>query len=250
MSHKSFLRKIYFIQLSKEQQINSYTIRRATFLSGEIAKYIKEERVSFFRIIDLGSGNGLVERQLSMMKNHIIEKRFSIICVDLNIEFLTSKWIGEESEKIQAFLPWIPLRQGSANVIILSEVLEHLPVEFTVPLLKKLYEMLVNDGLLIITTPNVFNYVSRVRAILTGKLDLMNDPQHFQCFKFNMLKQILEQIGFKVERIHFDIVMHSNGILSKFAIRIPYRMRKMLLSLLPDLDKLIIIKAYKRDHSI
>jgi len=240
------IRKLHLVQLAKEQELDEYAVRRAAFLAGEIVGYIKNLESDRILIVDLGSGRGLVEKYISILKKQIIQKQLEIICIDLNIKLLSEKWIGGECERIVAFLPWIPLREKSANIVILSEVIEHLPVELTSPLFKRIYQILINRGLLIITTPNVLNYTSRLRALITGRLDLMDDPQHLQGFSFNVLKGMLEQIGLRVKRVHFDIVMSVKGILSNFALLIPYNLRKTFLRIFPELDKLIVIEAYKR----
>lgn len=238
------LRKLYLIQLAKEQTVSDYTIRRAKFLVSEVMKYIRNTKFNELQIIDLGSGRGLVERYI--LKNLGYEKHLLIACIDLNIRLLTNSWIGGECERILAFLPWIPIRKKSASIVIMSEVIEHIPRRLIFALLKRVYEILSSNGLLLITTPNTSNYTSKIKALITKKFDLANDPQHLHNFNFKTLKRILEQAGFIVKREHFDIIMDADGILSKFALRIPYRIRKVLLRILPEMDKLVVIKAYKR----
>ena len=245
------LRKIYLIQLKEKQRYSDYTNRRASFIANEIVNEFSKRKVgdTNLLLIDLGCGNGIIEKHIfSCCKESSALHNLTIICIDLNVELLANEWIGgDKCEKIVAFLPFIPLRNRIANFIVMSEIIEHLPKDLSMLLLKRVYEMLSNGGVLIITTPNVSNYFSRVRALLIGKFDLF-DPQHFQYLNFNKLRVMLEEVGFKIIiREHFDLVMDKSGVLSKFALLIPSRIRKMLLRILPELDKLVVVKVYKKN---
>jgi len=243
------LKKIYLIQLGEKQKLSDYTTRRAIFVANEVVNEIsKRERGNIdLLIVDLGCGNGIIEKYIFLRcKEGHVKQNLTITCIDLNTKLLTNEWLGGgKCEKIVAFLPFVPLRDGVANLIVMSEIIEHLPKSLSMLLLKRAYEILAGDGVLIITTPNISNYLSRVRSLLTGRLDLL-DPQHFQYLNFNKLKVMLEKAGFKVViREHFDLVMDRSGLLSRFALSIPYKIRKMLLEMLPELDKLVVVKAYK-----
>jgi len=244
------LRKIYLIQLKKKQRYSDYTSRRASFVANEIMNEFSKRNVedTNLLLIDLGCGNGIIEKYIfSCCKESSALHNLRIVCIDLNVESLTNEWLGgDKCERIVAFLPFIPLRNRIANFIVMSEIIEHLPKDLSILLLKRVYEMLSNGGVLIITTPNISNYFSRVRALLMGNFDLF-DPQHFQYLNFNKLRVMLEEVGFKVIiREHFDLVMDKSGVLSKFALLIPSKIRKMLLKILPELDKLVVVKVYKK----
>ena len=243
------LRALYKVQLSKLQDITDYTHRRTYFVAIKtveiILKTISKNKIV---IADLGCGQGLVEKYIwKILKNksEIEQKQLTLICLDLNKHVLVREWIGNTCEKIVAFLPFIPLRNKSIDVIIISEVIEHIPSKLIVNLIKGLYDLLVVGGVLILTTPNISNYTSRVRFLFTGKLDLLDDWQHFQYFNYKKLKKMLENTGFKIRRENFDLVMESSGFISRLALLIPLILRRIILKILPELDKLIVIIGYK-----
>lgn len=241
------LRTLYKTQLEKLQDITDYTHRRTHFVATNTIEALKTISKNKIVVADLGCGRGLTEKYIwknLRNKPENRQKQLTFICLDLNRNALVREWTGGECERIVAFLPFIPLRDKSIDIIILSEVIEHIPNKFTTNLLKRLHDLLVANGVLILTTPNISNYASRVRFLLTGEIDLL-DWQHFQYFNYKKLEKMLKNTGFKVSRKNFDLVMEGSGLISRTALLIPNTLRKAILKILPELDKLVVIIGRK-----
>lgn len=90
------------------------------------------------------------------------------------------------------------------DVIVMGDVLEH--ISEPVRALEKAYEMLAENGVLWLSTPNFESAFTRI----SGFNDPMwNQLNHFTYFSFSGLKPILEKIGFDVKR--YDISQRYNG---------------------------------------
>lgn len=84
---------------------------------------------------------------------------------------------------------------ASYDVILLHHVLEHIPREHTIPLLREFRRCLTDEGYLDLRTPNA--------ACLLGEYIGFGDFTHVVHFNELSLLQVLEQAGFTVDRVQF-----------------------------------------------
>jgi 2-polyprenyl-3-methyl-5-hydroxy-6-metoxy-1,4-benzoquinol methylase len=85
------------------------------------------------------------------------------------------------------------------DLITMIEVLEHL--ENPGAVLRKLSRMLVNDGYLLITTPNLHSVAARAKFLVTGKLrhfDESGDPTHIYPVFLSNLKKLFTRSGLSI----------------------------------------------------
>lgn len=85
------------------------------------------------------------------------------------------------------------------DVIISSEVIEHLPSPRA--FLEETMHLLEPGGLLIVTTPNVSNWIGRLRFLLFGELRWFDRVQgrrlkHFSPVTDALMEHMLEDVGF------------------------------------------------------
>lgn len=90
------------------------------------------------------------------------------------------------------------------DVIIMGDVLEH--VLEPIKALEKAYNMLNDNGVLWLSTPNFESATIRMRKFTDA---MWNQNNHFTYFSYNGLKPFLDKIGFTVKR--YDVSDRYNG---------------------------------------
>jgi len=120
--------------------------------------------------------------------------------------------------------------QGSFDVVLLFEVIEHLDLEEGVQLLRKIYELLEEGGRFILTTPNVFN-PSR----------FWRDATHKVAYCYDELGGLLLAQGFQIQAMYRTY----NDALHRYLFRL-YVMAPVHRYLGIDFAKSILIVAEKK----
>jgi 2-polyprenyl-3-methyl-5-hydroxy-6-metoxy-1,4-benzoquinol methylase len=144
-------------------------------------------------VLDLASGSGAMIARLQdagftdLTAIELDAKKFAVpgiapLAVDLNADFATK--IGRKFKLVTAI-----------------EIIEHLnsPRHF----LQQTRELLDDDGLLLLTTPNVADWMGRVRFFLTGTLRYFDDSQyrynhHVSPLPEAQLRHLLTEVGLKI----------------------------------------------------
>lgn len=99
------------------------------------------------------------------------------------------------------------------NMITMGDVIEH--VTSPVAALKKANELLVDDGILWISTPNFESGFSRITKF---EDPMWNEPYHISYFCYSGFKKILSDTGFKV--LDYSISKRYNGSMEIIAKKI------------------------------
>jgi len=128
----------------------------------------------------------------------------------------------------------IPIEDGTFDIIIAGEVLEHLNNPYKA--LREFNRILKDKGSLVITVPNICSLVNRIKVLLGDlpsscaiPVDEENQERHIVDFNLRTIKRILVECGFKIEKIT------SNGIITK---------SKLLIDSFPaSMGETLIIKA-------
>jgi len=148
------------------------------------------------RIFDLGCGNGAVAYELSKRGWHVTG-------IDPSKEGIA---------QAKQHYPTLDLHQGSAYddlavqygtfpVVLSLEVVEHVyaPRDYA----KTAYSLLQPGGVAIISTP-YHGYWKNLALAVTGKMDAhftaLWDHGHIKFWSMKTLRQLLEEVGLKVER--------------------------------------------------
>ncbi len=100
--------------------------------------------------------------------------------------------------------PPIPLRDDSFDLIVCSEVIEHLPIN-PAQIFSQIFKLLRKDGVLILTTPNAVSYYHR-RDMLFGKNPFQIPPAgpdttgswHAREYTLRELEDFSKSAGFKI----------------------------------------------------
>lgn len=145
-------------------------------------------------ILDVGCGNGYQMAPLTE-KNTV----YGLDISKTNIAKAVSRGIKAILHDVEAPFPF---EDGFFDVVICSEVLEHL--FFPEKVLKECYRVLKESGSFIVTVPNLYCFRNRL-SILTGRawgctfIEYPLNQQHIRFFSLDGIRRILEKVGFKVE---------------------------------------------------
>lgn len=154
------------------------------------------------RILDIGCSTGYLAHFLKNNGNNVS-----------GIDFLDKAVLIAKQNKIDAYVcdienEKLPFKDNSFDLVIFSEVIEHL-VDPDIAL-KKIYQVLKNNGLLIVSTPNIA-YIQYRFELLFGKLpdfcEFRNrfferhyNFQHKSLFTTNVLKKTLLSNNFLIKK--------------------------------------------------
>lgn len=167
----------------------------------DIMTYIKRNRRSFHKVLDVGCGAGYFTNLL-FVKFLQIEKK-NIIGIDIhpNIEYFGEKLkIKMVNTKIEDF------KEYGFDLISLSHVLEHtLEPRATI---KELYNRLSKNGLLFICVPNGRSLLAR---IFGKKWICHNVPRHIYNFSKKSILELTKDL--------FDLEYYSSGTLATYMIK-------------------------------
>jgi SAM-dependent methyltransferase len=109
--------------------------------------------------LDIGSGTGAL---VSLIKSY--SPGFNPTCVDYTDELLQDKTI--KVDVVDLNLQKLPYQDNRFDFVSCTEVVEHL--ENYRLIIRETYRVTKKDGLVVFTTPNTLNLLSRVRYMWTG----------------------------------------------------------------------------------
>lgn len=192
-------------------------------LHDEIIKLIQNEKIN--TILDIAAGQGALSDKL----NHLY---FSVTAADINkdnfklydvIEFLNLD-LNKELSLNRKF-----------DSILAIEIIEHL--ENPYKLIRDCNELLNDNGILVISTPNITNYKSRLSFLLFGRFNSFF-PQdkltsgHINPVPIWELEDILKNNGFKIESISttkFNLNVYPKHSIKSIFLKIIFTFGLLLL---------------------
>ena len=136
--------------------------------SYERTKLIRQKYVKYFDkaepIVEVGFGDGMLMKWMQ-------EQGYAVIGVDRNAQWVERASRRDlrvvESDAVQFLLE----HEAKFGGIVLSHVIEHIPVERNESLIEACFRGLMSNGVILIITPNVHT--------LSGAADFWND--HHTC---------------------------------------------------------------------
>jgi len=142
-----------------------------------------------FPIVDIGCGDGFFIRLLK-------EQGYSAIGVDANSSCI--KKCKERNIRVfrEDALSYLEQNQKSFGGIICSHLIEHIPNDHLNSFIRRCYEAMIQNGILLIITPNINN--------LGGSANFWNDPTHIRPFTLSSMQKLLSKNRFEIIRIGYD----------------------------------------------
>jgi len=165
-------------------------------------------RVSAGSVLDAPCGGGFLANRMS-------DAGLDVIGFDIDPPESTAKFEFHRADLSQA----LPMPEAAVDNVVSVEGIEHLerPFEFV----RECHRVLRDDGLLIMTTPNISSLRSRWRWFLTGfhykcqyALDETNpNPlHHINMLSYHKLRYMLHTNGFNIEKVTTNRIKPVNGL--------------------------------------
>jgi len=218
---------------------NPEDLKRLRFIVEEIS----EKNPKGCIILDIGCGTGNVSNQLGMSEYQIT----GIDSDQESIDYAQSRINNSNITFIKEDIYQYPVKENYFDAIICSEFIEHLPDPDSA--IKKIFKMLNDNGVLIITVPNgigprellvtrpviwirnhrgyLWKILLKFKALLGYKgttiLSKSENLDHLQFFTINQLKRLSDMNGFKIVNIK-----NSNFIAGVFPLSLFYRSSRKL----------------------
>lgn len=127
--------------------------------------------------------------------------------------------------QLDLIAPQLPLPESSVDLAICLEGIEHLENQWQ--LVRNLHRVVKPGGYLLLSTPNIINFKSRVRFFIEARYEFFKRPMvigksiehdlntyHIAPVSYFELQFILESCGFAIEELHANIYS-SRNIVSK-----------------------------------
>ncbi len=115
----------------------------------------------------------------------------------------------------------IPINDNFYDCVVAAEVLEHLLNPYRA--VREFYRVLRKDGVLVISVPNICSLVNRIN-MLRGRLPLncaeavdeISPERHVVDFNLYSIKFLLEECGFKIEKISSNGIITNSKLITKY----------------------------------
>lgn len=164
------------------------------------------------RILDAGSGTGILSQELTELGHEVYS-------IDLkNQANLKVRFKKADLNKD------IPFPDKCFDVILLVEVIEHLenPRHF----FREVKRLLKKRGVLILTTPNIFHWRSRLKFLLFGKVWGSSEPEYLINGHITILTLINIQRICQEYRLWTDLITYNNSNNKLFGDDLMVRIRR------------------------
>jgi 2-polyprenyl-3-methyl-5-hydroxy-6-metoxy-1,4-benzoquinol methylase len=176
---------IYYKRFHKETE--AHAKKMANWISTVIEPHIPEDRNT--QVLDIGCGFGFALRAMRDLGF------VNLKGVEISAEQAEqARLAGFDVEVTDDTIAWLEKNESKFSYVILLDVLEHVPVNQQITLLKAIYNSLKPGGKILLTVPNA-------NAILFGRWRY-NDYTHHSSFTEHSLHFVLSNAGF--QNLWFD----------------------------------------------
>ena len=173
-------------------------------------------RLSVRTVLDAPVGHGALTAQL-------LERGKVVTAGDIDIEkfHLNPDQPNLHLVQLNLIAPQLPLPDNSFDLAICLEGIEHLENQWQ--LVRNLHRVLKPGGFLMLSTPNIINFKSRVRFFAEARYEFFKRPMvlgksiehdlntyHIAPISYFELQFILESCGFAIKELHANIYSSRN----------------------------------------
>lgn len=150
------------------------------------------------KLLDLGAGEGALSLKLKKFG-------FDVYATDISAEIFKVKDIPFKIANLDKNIPYT---DNFFDCIVCVELLEHLKNPWIT--MEEIRRVLKQNGLLVLTTPNIHNLSSKLRFFLFNKFygfnatKITSPMEHIHPFTVTELKLMLNENGFKLLKILYD----------------------------------------------
>lgn len=190
--------KRFLIGEKKLDYYGDLLIKADLGLHSQIQKEVESILPKGGKILDFGAGEGALSIRLHEAGYKITsvdmdEKNFKIKNNDIN--FIKVNFNHEQEVN-----DFIKLHKESYDLVLGIEVIEHIenPWEY-IRILRKLTK---REGYILITTPNISSWLSRIKFLITGRLHSFSDADVISSGHITPVHESLIQLIFEREKIN------------------------------------------------
>lgn len=178
----------------------------------KIVGLLNEYGVSGKKCLDIGPGTGRWIQFLRQMgADHICGMDISDQAIKKCRPYC------DTIEKVDIEKEPFPFDSNTFDLVTSFEVLEHLydPMHF----LKEICRVITEDGLIIMTTPNMCSMISRIRMIM-GKLPVAvaSDPTHVRFYRKRDIRGLFQKVNLSASFLATSISLNPGNPKSRFSI--------------------------------
>jgi len=220
--------KIFSEKTEIEYQLH---IRKMGPKDKQIVDLLKRHGVNGKNCLDVGPGTGRWIKFLRQMGAK------SITAIDISDQAIDKcRPFCDEIKKNNIEKEKFNLNSNSFDIVISFEVLEHLydPAHY----LSEMLRVMDDDALLIMSTPNMTSFISRIRMLL-GELPVVvaSDPTHVRFYRKKDIKDLFKKFNMHTTFVPTSISL--NPLKPKSRLRIPS------MQIISSLDDSLVFYTYK-----
>ncbi len=181
------------IEMAQKKPYARTIKNRLKFITEEVRDYcnLAGGKVT---ILDAGCGDGIYLRELHFTKNAIIYG------IDYNfLRAHRAKNINNDSFLMNGSLEYIPIKNNTFDIILLSQVLEHIKDDDVV--LREIYRILKIRGIMILGVPNEGCLLAQMRNRIFQR-SILKETDHINFYTEANIRTKLKLNGFRAIKIN------------------------------------------------
>jgi len=190
------------------------------------------ELESIDRILDIGCGDGFFLKTVATKAD-----KYSVDIIDVkkSKDYIYTKADLEEG---------LPYKDGVFDALFAGEIIEHL--FDTDNFVRECYRILINDGFIVLTTPNLCS-LKNLFLMLLGRQPIAVDFSleegvgHIRAFSPIAIRRLLKKAGFKIECLHTDRLPIPFAPANNFFLKIEQKLGEFF----SRWGNILIVKARK-----
>jgi SAM-dependent methyltransferase len=148
----------------------------------QLQRYFKGKQnpaSSTIRVLDLGCGDGEVTLRLFVDEPILENQNFDVIGVDISQKAVDAFFQNTGHEAVRSTALELPFPDSHFDIVIFNDVIEHL--EDTDGPIKEVRRVLRDDGILLLSTPNLAAWFNRL-LLLAGIQPLFSEVSFLKIF--------------------------------------------------------------------